>query len=221
MADYPRKIAVITGDLVNSTSLDRTKITRAMSTLSDLFEQQRHWIGRNFTRQSGDGWQAVVLYPEHAIRSTLAMRAALRSLDHDIEAYFSISVGELQTAPPENLNEISDKVFVNSGRALQILKERSQKDGVLICHWDWGAAESVAVLADHISQGWTPAQAAAMLIYLNPHSDEISYTDAAEALGISRQAVTKSLKSAGKDALLKSLFILEAALRSTPKDASK
>ena len=221
MERYPRKIAVITGDLVNSTGLDRATITRAMAALSDLFQKEDHWIGRNFTRQSGDGWQAVHHHPEHAIRSALAMRAALRSLDAGLEAYFSISVGELESAPPQNLNEISDEVFVRSGRQLQILKDRSKKDGVLICHWDWGAAGSVAVLADHISQKWTPAQAAAILIYLNPYSDEISYTDAAEALGITRQAATKSLKSAGKDALLKALFILENALRDQTREENR
>lgn len=212
-SSYPRKVAIITGDLARSSSLPQGEITRAMRALSDLFETEQHWVGENFTRQSGDGWQVVVPNFEGAIRSTLTMRATLRSLGPEFEAYFSIAVGDLLSAPPTNLNDTNEQIFVKSGRELQILKERAQKDGVMVCHWSWGGAASVAVLADHISQKWTPPQAAAMRIYLNPFSDEITYTEAAERLGISRQAVTKSLKAAGKDAILKSLFILEAALR--------
>jgi predicted DNA-binding protein (UPF0251 family) len=59
-----------------------------------------------------------------------------------------------------------------------------------------------------------------MLLYLDPYSDELSYTEAAETLGISRQSVTKTLKAAGKDSVLQALFLLEASLRAHPEDVA-
>lgn len=221
MISYPRHVAVLTGDLVRSTDLAHPDIDRVMGVLADFASANEHWIGHHFTRQSGDGWQMLVLQPEHALRSALAIRARLRSEGKQLETYISIATGRLDEAPPSNLNLSNQTVFRTSGKEIQILKTHSEEDGVKIAHWDMGVAASVAVLADHISQRWTPPQAAAMLLFLDPYSDDISYTDAATSLGKSRQAVTKSLDAAGKDALLKALSFLEASLRGRANDGDK
>ncbi|MEJ2000263.1 MAG: hypothetical protein P8X77_02560 [Maritimibacter sp.] len=195
------------------------KVERAMAALAESAKQQAHWTGESlrFTRNRGDGWQAVVHHPEGALRSALAFRASLKQLDAAYETYISIATGPAPAEISDDLNEMNAPIFVRSGRQLDLLKDRAHKDGVLIADWNWSCAASTAILADCISQDWTPAQAAAMLLYLNPYSDELTYTDAAEQLGKSRQVITKSLKAAKKDAILKALFLLESALRAAPQ----
>ena len=219
MVSYPRHVAVLTGDLVRSTDLKQKDMNRVMSVLSDFAADNEYWLGQNFTRQSGDGWQMLVPYPEHALRSALAIRARLRSEGKAFETYISIATGNVEEEPPGNLNLTNQAVFVRSGRELQILKERSIDDGIRIAHWDMSFAASTGYLADHISRAWTPPQAQAMLLYLNPHAADMTYTEAAEELGKSRQAVTKSLDAAGKDAVLKALYTLETSLRAQDRDA--
>ncbi len=211
MTTYPTPIAVVSGDLVGSTKIALPDIDQVFLSLA-AFVGEQTWLGANFTRQSGDGWQLVVLHPEHALRSALAVRAKLMSLRSGLDTYISISVGMIETAPPDDLNHTNHPRFVASGRELEILKNRASKDGIKLAHWDMGAEASVGVLLDEISKGWTSAQAEAVLLYLNPYSDELSYSDAAARLGKSRQTVTKSLKAAGKDAVIKALAFLEADL---------
>lgn len=215
MTDYPRNVAVVTGDLALSTELGSGAVDAIFAALAHYVAENAHWIGDSFTRQSGDGWQILVPYPQHGLRSALAIRAFLKSQNGDVETYISIAEGRLDAPPPRDLNQTNEEIFVRSGRELTILKERAKRDGILLAHWDFGPAASVGYLADHISQSWTPPQAQAMALYLDPYAADLSYTEAADALGKSRQAVTKSLKAAGKDALLKALFTLEASFPGT------
>jgi hypothetical protein len=126
MTRYPRTIAVLTGDLYNSGDLGTARIERAMSALQTCAEHNSHWIGVNFTRQSGDGWQILIENPEGALRSALAFRAALKAAGTEFETYASISTGILSTPPHKDLNQMNTPVFVQSGRQLSILKQRSK-----------------------------------------------------------------------------------------------
>jgi hypothetical protein len=63
-------------------------------------------------------------------------------------------------------------------------------------------------LADHIAQGWTPAQSRAVDPLLAP--DKPTHAEVARQLGISRQAVEKALNGAGFGAIEASLNLVEA-----------
>ncbi len=208
-------IAVLTGDLVGSTSLSPAQLAQAFDALADCAAMQADWHGAplHFTRQRGDGWQVALARPALALRSALAFRAALRCEGGEFDSYISIAEGEVAGKLGPDLNAETAKVFVTSGDGLDMLKLLSLSERMVYvddAYGQGGPLNAVAVLADHISQGWTPAQAAAILPFL-ARGDEPSYTEVAKALGKSRQAVTKALDAAGYPALKRALHSIEEA----------
>ncbi|MBR9652021.1 MarR family transcriptional regulator [Thalassovita aquimarina] len=203
-------IAVLTGDLVASTRLPPGQLASAFDALADCAALQADWhrAPLRFTRQRGDGWQVVLARPAFALRSALAFRAALRSGGSEFDSYISIAEGPVAGEIGPDLNAETAEVFVKSGDGLESIK-RSGEAGRMT-YQGKGFLNATTVLADHISQHWTPAQAAAILPFLAP-GDAPSYTEAARGLGKSRQAVTKALDAAGYPALKIALQSIEAA----------
>lgn len=208
MSDNSRKIAVITGDIVGSTELGSDRLERAMNALSDSAEVQANWHGESlhFTRSRGDGWQVALACPKWALRSALTFRAALRANGNEFDSYMGIALGRVPEALPDDLNDASGVVFTQSGGALDVLKQVPA--GIRMDVRPEGLHSAAVVLADQISQDWTPAQAEAMLYMLDPNSSW-SYTALAEMLGKSRQAVTKSLEAAHEKPLRVALAAIE------------
>ncbi|WP_394177901.1 MarR family transcriptional regulator [Yoonia maritima] len=201
-------IAVLTGDIVGSTALGAAQLEHALSALEHCANAQADWMGTSlhFTRHRGDGWQVALAKPHYALRSALAFRAALRSHNPDFDSYIAIATGEAPSVLPTDLNRESSEAFIRSGQALDDLKATKHAQRML--HKDQSAIGAATILADHISQGWTQAQAAAILHSITPLED-ISYTHIAQTLGKSRQAVTKSLDGAGFGAIELALETLE------------
>ena len=75
-------------------------------------------------------------------------------------------------------------------------------------HAQGGAIGAATALADHVSNGWTSAQARAILPFLKtlkrPTQKEVS-----AFLGISRQAVGQALDAAGYSAIKAALAAIE------------
>lgn len=205
-------IAVLTGDLVASTALGNDKIAQAFEALEACAATQAGWFGAplHFTRHRGDGWQVVLARPECALRSALAFRAALKARDGALDSYISIAEGDAPDRIGDDLNSHSEKVFVDSGHGLDELKDTATP--LRIIHASLGAYDAATILADHLSQDWTQAQATAILPTLAPDFD-LNYTTLGKSLGKSRQAVTKALSSAGHDFLSLALETLEQEKR--------
>lgn len=201
-------IAVLTGDLVDSTTLGEARVARAFEALASCARSQEAWHGAplHFTRHRGDGWQVALAKPALALRSALAFRATLRAEGEEFDSYIAIALGEAPKDIAPNLNSRSEQVFIKSGRALDDLKATNLP--VRIIHESLGAVDAATILADHLSQGWTSAQSETILHTLDPQFDG-TYTSIAKQLGKSRQAVTKSLIAAGYDFLDLALSKLE------------
>jgi len=210
MTDKTLKIAVLTGDIVGSTALGPEKLERAFDALRDCAEMQAEWMGESlhFTRHRGDGWQVALAEPKYALRSALMFRAALRAEGSEFDSYIGIAEGDVRGVLEANLNARTDDVFVNSGNELEHIKEHGSL-GIRFGHHTNLALAPSAILLDHISKDWTPAQAAALTPMLTPNKLP-SYTEAAKALGKSRQSITKSLDSAGFSAIFVALRVIES-----------
>ena len=207
--NHPRTIAVLTGDLVNSTDLGREKIKRAFRALEDCAAVQEDWHGAplHFTRHRGDGWQVVLARPEMALRSALAFRAALRTEGVEFDSYMGIAEGQVEGEVGPDLNNETAPAFRNSGELLEDAKTHQTSR---ILHGSAAALGAAGVLADHISRDWTPTQAQTVMPFLSPDPWP-SYTEVAKALGKSRQAVAKSLEAGGMEPLNLALTCLEGA----------
>ena len=198
-------LTVLSGDVVGSTQLSGTDQRRVFEALRDGAGRIADWLGNpvQFTRNRGDGWQICLPGARPGLRAALGMRAALRAEGKTFETRIAIASGPGEIPPNGDLNIATGPVFVAAGRALDAL------DGPYMVHAGGGALGATVRLADHISAGWTPAQARAVLPMLAPAPP--THAAAARDLGISRQAVDQALNAAGFAALLDALALLDAA----------
>lgn len=203
------RITVLTGDLVGSVDLGPEKVEQAMVALQSAANEAENWVGAplHFTRHRGDGWQAVITQPKFSIRAALLFRAALRSLGGEFDTYIGLAQGTSPDVIETDLNKMTGAVFTLSGAALELIKATN-----LPIRMDYREAtteNSALILADHISQSWTPTQAELMRVVLSPENEDMPYTELAKTFGKSRQTIAKSLEAAGRDAFVMALYSQE------------
>lgn len=204
--------AVLTGDLVASTSLTSTVLSTALKSLQEMSNGISGWPqighGTYFTRSRGDGWQIVLDRPELALRAALYLQSGLISRHDGLQSRIAIATGDVILPQGGDLNAASGPVFTASGRALDAL------DDTLLIHAAGGALGAAVRLADHLAQGWTVAQARAthaMLALPRP-----THTQVAARAGVTRQAIDKALRSAGFPALDAALALIEGTAQDAP-----
>ena len=210
MYQNTRKIAVITGDLVNSTELGHIKVEQAFARLEACANMQADWYGAplHFTRHRGDGWQVVLTRPKMALRSALAFRATLRTKGSEFDSYMGIAEGDVVGDVGPDLNAETANVFTDSGRNLTSVRDILSWQKIK-CSVD--AIQAVSILADDITQGWTPTQAETVLQFMDPNKKH-NKTEVSKTLGKSRQTVTKTLSSASFGAIHPVLILIEDQL---------
>jgi hypothetical protein len=164
----------------------------------------------HFSRHRGDGWQVVLTKPEFTLRAALAFRTKLKALGKAFDSYIGIAEGNHLGPIPEDLNETMGQTFVDSGFALEQIKNGRTEARMApsVLHND---IEALLTLFDFILNGWTEKQAEA--IYLNLVSKGYFINVRAKELGITRQALEKRLKSAGANHVTDALLIWENSRR--------
>ncbi|PVA06129.1 hypothetical protein DC363_12530 [Thalassorhabdomicrobium marinisediminis] len=192
-------ICVLTGDIVGSTDLPAAQRRQVMAILEDTYGLIARDGAGFFDTYRGDGWQMAFDRPALALRLALFIRASLKEAADTFETRVAMATGDgiissldLQSAP-----------FIASGRALDAMPR-----DVLFAHADGGALHGAALLADHISQGWTQAQARAIRPFLHPAAT-VTQKDVAEATGVTRQAIGQALEAAGYGPISKALSAIE------------
>jgi hypothetical protein len=204
------KWAVLTGDIVASSAIAVDALDEIMQNIAQISIEASVWgcansaLTTGFARRGGDGWQVAINRPAFALRLALYIRARLQSLNTRYATRIAIAAGD-GTVPMRNvadLNSAHGEAFTDSGRLLDLL------DGhTLLAHAEGGAVDAAFRLADHISQGWTQAQARSLSLMLPPGAGPRRV--ASKMLGISRQAVDQALNGAGYPALMDALEALE------------
>ncbi len=198
-------VAVLTGDIVNSSDLEREQRQTLFAALKSAAEVISAWNGvepTGFERFAGDSWQLLLTTPGIALRACLMLRAYIRAENRTFETRISVGIGSVEPLSSEGLGASDGVAFRLSGRGLADLP----KNRFFGLH---GSAEVNAafILADSISQDWTQKQAAALVHGLQPN--RISHDAMAQILGISKQAVAKRLASAKAPALLAAAELFE------------
>lgn len=192
-------IAVITGDVINSTRL-------APETLHDFFEKIRQTldyfdlsrkeviIGR-MSIFSGDSWQFAINDPKYVFR-LLSTVSAIAKL-HKISIRLSAGIGSFDHIIESNITESGGEAFVISGRELQKMEKAVYRKRYWHIAGD-GISQYQAILFDIMgkkAETWTVAQAEAILLSLQGDNDE----KISRVLGIKRQNVGKRLAAAQWD----------------------
>ncbi|WP_038184081.1 hypothetical protein [Vibrio rhizosphaerae] len=195
MAKTNKTIAVISGDIVNSTQLD----TEQFEQLLTRIKQIQAWISHENTANAhsiirGDEFQSVVHDIENALRYTLLYRLGIKALGKAFDSRISFAIAahaELRTSVSESMGE----AFVLSGRGLKSLKSHR-----LIFNADRAELRTQFDLLfqylDRQLTDLTARQCEVMLPMLQT-AQELSVSQLAEQLGIATATASKSLKASG------------------------
>lgn len=182
--------AVLTGDLVASTTLPDDRAEAAMSALHRVAQAD----GLPFTRFRGDGWQVLLARPGQALRLALRLTAALTAADTGLTTRLAIGIGRVTRLTPGDLSGATGSAFIRSGRALDSMprsRHWSVSGGSGLPRW---VAASLPLAEWHATQ-WTRGQAAVVAETLDPA--DRTQEEWAARMGLTRQAWKSRLDGSG------------------------
>lgn len=198
--------AVLTGDLIASTSAPRDRIAAAMAALAAV--GQEPWLpDLRFTRFRGDGWQMLLPRPGLALRLALRLSAGLAARQVGLATRISIGFGGVDHAGGADLSDAAGGAFTRSGRGLDHMargRRWAVAGGSGLPGWTCGYVD----LAEWQAERWTAGQAEVVADWLDPEPRR--QEDRADRLGLTRQAWKSRFDGSGIAAWGAALAAFEA-----------
>lgn len=194
--------AVITGDIVNSTKVDKEYYTVLLDALKKSFGQitSRYTNGGDpitFDIFRGDSFQGVISKPELALGASLIIRSYLRKsqpekVSYSWDARTAIGVGTIEYLP-KKVSEGTGEAYKHSGTFLDKMKTEQRLSVVTPWKEINDEMKSQAALLDAIIAKWSPQQAEIVLELLKGKSRKTI----GKEFDISQAAVHYRVKGAG------------------------
>ena len=190
-----KPIAVISGDIVNSTKLSTAQFEQLLKRIKDI----QQWIteGNSSNAHSikrGDEFQTVAHDIENALRYTILYRIGIKALGKEFDSRISFAIAsnaDLRGSVSESMGE----AFTLSGRGLKTLKSHRllfNSDSVEL-------TEHFGLLFKYLDRqltDLTSRQCEVMLPMLRTY-EVLSIGELAEKLDIATATASKSLKASG------------------------
>lgn len=210
--------AVITGDIVNSTKVDKKYYDQLLDTLKNAFSRINDQYAQDDTPISfgifrGDSFQGVIPNPEVALSASLIIRSFLRKsqpkkISYNWDARTAIGIGTIDYLPAK-VSEGTGEAFKYSGTHL----DRMQTEQRLSIVTPWkeinDEMKSQTALLDAIIAKWSPLQAEVVLELLEGKSRK----EIGKKFDISQAAIHYRVKGAGWFAIKKFLHRFENILK--------
>ena len=191
-------IAVLTGDIVGSSALSADELSEVMAALQlgadavcegvggDLTDASDVWVGPVDVFR-GDGWQAALRDPRHALLAAVILRLAVirrrpEGRRNAFDTRVAIAVGPAERLVPEAISRSSGSAFTQSGGLLDGLGS----DRLGFSAASGQAAESLG----EILSGWLPL--------LDLHLTQVSPRQAEALLLRLRRQEASELELAGE-----------------------
>lgn len=188
-------IAVISGDIVDSTGLNSNEFEKLLACIKDTQSHiSREHPKNNHSIERGDEFQSVIHDFENALRYTLLYRLAIKALGKQFDCRISFAIapqGDLR----ESVSESMGKAFTLSGRALKAMKNER-----LVFHSDnHNHVEQFSLLIKYLDRQVTEltSRQCEVILPLLKKLGCISFIELAEELQVANATVSKSLKAAG------------------------
>ena len=202
-------MAVLTGDIVSSTSLSK----EARSRLPDVLRQVGDDVREHFAAAGpsaidvfrGDSWQLVLAQPAAALRITLYFHSRLHSMstDEPLTSRTAIGIGNVDFIPPDSVSEGDGTAFRLSGKALEEM-DRNRRLAIAVddanASCECVALPIILTLIDALTKRWTAKQARAVSGALRDMRQEQIAAEWHPA-PITQQAIAQHLESAGWNAV--------------------
>lgn len=220
-ASVTSPIAVLTGDIVSSTSLSKEVRSRLPDVLRSVGDQVReHFEGAGPSPIDifrGDGWQLVLRRPAAALRVALYFQSRLHSMSaaEEILSRTAIGIGQADFIPQDAVSEGDGEAFRLSGKALEEMDRHRQlairvEDVSSSCECQ--GLPTMLALVDALTKRWTAKQALAVSGALRElRQEEIGSTW--DPAPITQQAIAQHLESAGWGAVNEAVAYFERVFR--------
>jgi hypothetical protein len=204
-----KKYAVLTGDIVESSKLSVDQLDKTRKALKNIINEFASLypdiIVGNIANFRGDGWQLLVANPKYVLRVLLFITCGLK-LAQVNNTRIGIATGTVEKIDYENISLSSGEAFTKSGKILNDIENmKVKKDKPFWSLADKNIYKSLTYeILSSIANDWTYAVSQAIYGSLKGTSQQ----GIADRTGVSRQNVTKNLKS-GKWNLLEKFLAEE------------
>lgn len=193
-------IAVLTGDLVRSSSLSSHDLARARAAVEKAGKDISTWTPKGVVGQveffRGDAWQLAVSEARLFLRAAIYVRATLRSENMPFDSRIGVGLGDFDQIDAERISLSTGEAFTISGRMLDALAGATGISVGLASPLDrrvrW--VQPLTGLCSAIVDHWTERQADLVCRMLGPR--KVAQTELAEQLDIAKQTVSKALAAA-------------------------
>jgi hypothetical protein len=198
--------AVLTGDLVKSTSLTPAMLTDARDVVTDATAEIARWSEGSVAARveffRGDAWQFALGDARFFLRAAVYVRARLRAANSNFDTRIGIGLGKVEHIDPVRTSLSSGEAFVISGRTLDAIGGASGLAVGLADRFERRLAwiDPMAGLCSALVDHWTERQAELVGRMLVP--ERVSQLDLATSFQITKQTVSKALAAADYSALL-------------------
>jgi hypothetical protein len=190
-----KPIAVIRGDIVNSTKLTSDQFDQLLKRIKGI--QKGFTAGNSSNAHSierGDEFQTVVHDIENALRYTIIYRIGIKALGKEFDSRISFAIAS-NADLRESVSESMGEAFVLSGRGLKALKN----DRLFFNSDHIELTEHFDLLFKYLDRqltGLTSRQCEVMFPMLQTN-EGLSISDLAQKLDVATATASKSLKASG------------------------
>lgn len=188
-------IAVISGDIINSTKLN----TEQFDLLLDRLKELQEFISQANTSNAhsidrGDEFQTVIHDIENALKYTIIYRVGIKALGKQYDSRISFAIAS-KADLRESVSESMGDAFFLSGRGLKTLKSER-----LFFSSDCNElAESFYLLIKYLDRQLTEltSRQCEVLLTMLKTNNGLSINELADVLDIATATASKSLKASG------------------------
>lgn len=190
-----KPIAVISGDIVNSTKLTSEQFEQLLNRIKEI----QKWIteGNSLNVHSierGDEFQSVVHDIESALRYTIIYRLGIKALGNEFDSRISFAIAS-NADLRESVSESMGEAFVLSGRGLKALKNAR-----LLFNSDSSElAEYFDLLFKYLDRQLTEltSRQCEVILPMLQTNEGLLVGELAEKLNVATSTISKSLKASG------------------------
>jgi len=223
----PGVVAVLTGDVVGSSSLAQGEPHALRTALAEAFRSvvgmSPNLMWGQFDVHRGDSFQGVLARPELALRSAVLLRASMRSTREPgarrpaIDARIAVGIGPVDYLPPpsEGPSHGLGEAFIRSGTLLDHMESGEAR---LRFRTSWPDLDEqlnpACALLDALISHWSGHQSQVVHTMLCRFADDekpLTQQQAAKRLGIGQSTVSQQLQAVGFNAVREFLRAYEAA----------
>ncbi len=210
--DPKKTYAVISGDIVGSSRLDRESREDLPRILKQAAATLREFLGDaiplDIDIYAGDSWQLLLTDPGAALRAAVFLRAYLLDRAEGVDTRIAVAVGGVDFVPGERVSEGDGEAFRLSGRLLQETDPGRRMRFACSQSPDAGVWDLAFGLIDAIiSRSWSAKQARAVSGSLRGWP--LSRTATLWSSPISDPTVAGHLKKAGWPAIERTIEYFE------------